>query len=133
MQRWLTQWFLHLGAGFMPHAAVPALDPRAPSSLAARGIAAHASPRRGRARRAVLVTTRPAPPGSGRLAESDDRTLGHPVRLRSDPADAGRTRICGRMADVCDALDALIAREAARDAARVATRDAIRVPTSPLS
>jgi hypothetical protein len=38
------------------------------------------------------------------------------VHLSVDPADSGRTRICGRMADVCDALDALIDREAARQA-----------------
>jgi hypothetical protein len=37
----------------------------------------------------------------------------HRVRLSVDPADASRTRICGRMADVCDALDALIDRQSA--------------------
>lgn len=118
MQRWLTHWFFHLGAGFVPQTAVPALDPRAPSSLASRGIAAHAAPRRGRVRRAVIVTTRPAPAVPNRLADSLDADPAGVVRLRIDPSDASRTRICGRMADVCDALDALIAREAARDATR---------------
>ena len=113
MQRWLQQWFLHLGAGFMPQLASPAIDPRAPSTLAARGLAPHASPRRGRARRKVLLTSRPASAVAGRSLDAID--LGetdHRVRLSVDPADAGRTRICGRMADVCDALDALIDRQA---------------------
>ena len=117
MQRWLQQCFLQLGAGFMPQAAVPAIDPRAPTTLAARGQAPHASPRRGRHRRAVVITTRPAAPGGGRVLDGIDMEGASRVRLCVDPSDGGRTRICGRMADVCDALDALIAREAARDAA----------------
>ncbi len=115
MPRWLQQCFVHLGAGFMPQAAVPAIDPRAPTTLAARGQPPHASPRRGRTRRAVVITTRPVAPGrvlEGIALDDTDR-----VRLRVDPRDGSRARICGRMADVCDALDALIAREAARDAA----------------
>ncbi|MGY0195112.1 hypothetical protein ACWA7J_08555 [Leptothrix sp. BB-4] len=118
MQRWLQQWILDLGAGFMPQAALPAIDPRAPSAMAARGLVPHAAPRRGRARRAVVVTNRPATTGIGRsLDPAADADKGHRVRLSVDPADASRTRICGRMADVCDALDALIDREAAQAAA----------------
>ncbi len=36
------------------------------------------------------------------------RTAPGGVRLRVDPSDQRRTRISGRMGDVCDALDALI-------------------------
>ncbi|MDP4300251.1 hypothetical protein [Leptothrix discophora] len=112
MQRWLQQWFLHLGAGFMPQAAIPSIDPRAPSSLIVQGHAPHALPRRGRSRRPVVVTARPAE-SAGRSLDADTTRR---VHLSVDPADSSRTRICGRMADVCDALDALIDREAAQQA-----------------
>lgn len=111
MQRWLTQWILHLGAGFVPQTAVRGITPHA----------THAAPRRARVRRPVVVTARPTLAVVGRLPDGIDADRISPVRLRIDPADASRTRICGRMADVCDALDALIAREAARDAARMSS------------
>ncbi|MEY8876453.1 MAG: hypothetical protein AB9M60_08095 [Leptothrix sp. (in: b-proteobacteria)] len=38
---------------------------------------------------------------------------GHALRMQVDPGDAQRTRISGRMSDVCDALDALVSRQAA--------------------
>ncbi|RZS57845.1 hypothetical protein [Sphaerotilus mobilis] len=115
MQRWLQQYFFQLGAGFKLQADSPAIEPRGPGPLAARGQASHASPRRSRTRRAIVVTTLPS--AAGRVLEGISLDNASRVRLRVDPSDGGRTRICGRMADVCDALDALIAREAARDAA----------------
>ncbi len=117
MQRWLTQWILHLGAGFMPQTTVHGIT----SHAAHTAHTAHAAPRRARARRPVVVTARPTLAMAGRLSDGIDADRISPVRLRIDPADASRTRICGRMADVCDALDALIAREAARDAARLSS------------
>lgn len=96
---------------------------RSPSLFGGRGNAAavalpHAVARRegGRVSRLAPVIRRlddgSAPAASGTTTAVAAVAVMNPphdaVSLRVDPSDQRRTRISGRMGDVCDALDALI-------------------------